>query len=163
MTVYVSEILRLAGVSVSAYASRNSSGIVIGTSTGVMLSQANQLLGTFADLKRFQRSAGGKAYIGWQAHHIVEKQDLDRLGVGDRFPRGDDQLCVLLPERAHIGRINSILRNQAPIGVHVAPADLKAAYSTAYCLIDDYSGGGAMAIRRELMAIVNSTFKRAGF
>ena len=105
MLVSVDDILHFARLSTTPYAGAN----------GVLLSPANQILGTYANLKRFQGSKGSP-YRGWQAHHIVEKQDLDRLGIANRYPSPDDQICVLLPERAHIGRINSILRNHAPIG-----------------------------------------------
>ena len=63
-------------------------------------------------------------YRGWQAHHVVEKQDLGRLGVAHLFPPENDQLCVLLPERTHIGRINSVLRRQNPLGVQASAREL---------------------------------------
>jgi hypothetical protein len=36
---------------------------------GVFLSAASQLIGTYADLRRFQTS--NPDYFGWDAHHIV--------------------------------------------------------------------------------------------
>jgi hypothetical protein len=151
--MYVDQILISAGVNAKRY----------GEAHGIMLSYAGQLFGTFDDLKRFQRSSAGTSYFGWPAHHVVEKQDLDRLGVADRFANERGQLCVLLPERAHIGRINSILRNQAPMDLlNVNAAELRAAYSLAYSMIGNYCGGSEVIIRRELMAIVAAIFKQAG-
>lgn len=133
---------------------------------GVYITSANQLLGTFGNLERFQRSE--KAYFGWHKHHIVEKQDLDRLGIGGLFPPEQDQICVLLPERAHVGRINSLLRRENPQGLHhplgvnaLARAFLQG-YKSAYDLIGDYCGGGERSIRQELMAIVAAIFRRGG-
>jgi hypothetical protein len=126
----------------------------------ILLTAANQLIGSYAELRRFQTSR--PVYLGWQAHHIVETQDLERLGVASRFPGRDDQICVLLPERAHIGRINSILRNQNPSSMKVTASDLRRAYGDAYSMMGDYCGGGEAAIRRELMAIVEAVFRDAG-
>ena len=153
MSTYAVQLLQSARVNAKPFA---------GTS-GVLLSPANQLFGTYKDLKGYQRSQGGKNYFGWHAHHIVEKQDLDRLAVSHRFPPDEDQLCVLLPERAHIGRVSSVLRNQAAMGIQMLATELRGAYFSSYSMIGDYCGGGETAIRRELMAIVNATFKRAGF
>ena len=78
---------------------------------GVYITSGNQLVGTFSNLERFQRAE--KAYFGWHKHHIVEKQDLDRLGISGLFPPEQEQICVLLPERAHVGRIRD-----SPKGAH---------------------------------------------
>jgi hypothetical protein len=129
-------------------------------SGGVFLTAANQLLGTFSDLKRFQ--SVDRDYFGWHAHHIVEAQDLERLGVAHHFPAREQQLCVLLPERAHVGRINSVLRRQNPANIRVTANELRRAYADAYALVGDYCGGGQGAIRQELLALVNATFRAAG-
>ena len=127
---------------------------------GVFITGANQLIGTYSDLRRFQQF--DRNYFGWHAHHIVESQDLDRLGVSHLFPPRDQQICVLLPERAHIGRINSVLRNQNPTNVRATTNELLRAYQDAYALVGDYSGGGEANIRKELMAIVSVIFRMAG-
>jgi hypothetical protein len=152
MQAFVTQILSLAGVTHEAYAA---------WPTGdVRLTAANQLIATFDGLKRFQ--ASDRRYLGWQAHHIVESQDLDRLGVSARFPPRGQQICVLLPERAHVGRINSILRVQNPMGIQVKAMELRRAYGDAYALMGDYCGGGERSIRNELVSIVNAVFRFAG-
>jgi hypothetical protein len=83
---------------------------------------------------------------------VVEYQDLERLGVAVKFPDYKEQLTVLLPEVAHIQRINSILRNQAPMRAVLKASDLLSAYVSAYSLMGDYCGGGEQKIRAELMA-----------
>lgn len=127
------------------------------TSALVFVTQGNQLIGTYASLKKFQ--AGVKEYRGWQAHHVVETQDLERLHIAAFSPGRDDQLCVLLPERAHIGRINSVLRKCAPVGTVATPRQLLAAYKEAYALMGDYCGGGELLIQRELVSVVKATFR----
>jgi len=126
----------------------------------VFLTGANQLIGSYSDLRQFQQSDHN--YFSWHAHHIVESQDLDRLGVSQSGPPREHQICVLLPERAHIGRINSILRAQNPIGMSATASDLRRAYRDAYALLGDYCGGGEVEIRRELIAIVEAVFKSFG-
>ena len=149
----VTQILSSAGVKFGKYAASPAAG-------GVFLTDGNQLIGTYADLKRFQRSS--PPYLGWEVHHIVEAQDLERLGVRQLAPPYEQQICVLLPERAHTGRINSLLRNQNPIGVRVSPAELLRAYRDAYSLIGDYCGGGERPIRKELVAIASAVFRAVG-
>jgi hypothetical protein len=146
----VEEILLMAGIKYEKYGKANFGG--------VFLTNANQLIGTYSDLKRFQQS--DKNYLGWQAHHIVESQDLVNLGVDQLAPLRDRQICVLLPERAHIGRINSRLRTLNPMNVRASVNDLQRAYKDAYALIGDYCGGGEVKIGQELMAIVNVVFRK---
>ena len=64
----------------------------------IKLSGADQILGTYSEMKQFRDA--NPDYSGWHAHHIVEKVDLERLGIKKKFPDGEDQLTVLLPERA---------------------------------------------------------------
>ena len=111
------------------------------------------------NLRRFQTS--NPAYFGWDAHHIVEAQDLARLGVQQRFPPYEHQVCVLLPKTAHAKRINSIFRAQNPTNLQVTANDLKCAYRDAYWLIGDYCGGGEGAIRDELVNVVLAMFRSA--
>ena len=129
----------------------------------VYLAMGQQLIGTYADLEHYRAldgAANGNAWHqGWQAHHIVEEHDLGRLHIKHRAPSRDDQLCVLLPERAHIGRINSVLRSVAPLRDIVSAEYLLKSYKEAYDLIDDYSGGGQVLIKRELVSIVHATFR----
>jgi len=148
----VTQILSSAGVKFEKYQGN--------PSLGVFLTQGNQLIGTYADLKRYQRS--NPPYAGWEVHHIVEAQDLERLGVKQLAPPYEQQICVLLPERAHTGRINSILRNQNPVGVRVRASELLRAYRDAYALVGNYCGGGEGSIRQELMAIVSAVFRAVG-
>lgn len=126
---------------------------------GVYLSAALQLVGSYADLKRFQ--AAHRDYFRWEAHHVVEAQDIVRLGVQSKFPERDAQLCVLLPKQAHRNRINSLLRHENPAGITVDFPSLKAAYAEAYALVGNYCGGGERAIRQELLAIVDAIFRMA--
>ena len=44
----------------------------------------------------------------------------------------------------------------------MTPRDLLRAYEDAYDLIDDYCGGGALAVKRELVAIVEATLRCYG-
>jgi hypothetical protein len=117
-------------------------------------------MGAYRDLKKFQ--SVDEHYFGWHAHHIVEYQDFERLGIGGPLPSRDEQLCVLLPERAHIGRINSVLNSQNPHGVLVTSKDLRAAYRAAYDLVGNYCGSSEEQIKRELLAVVGATFKMVG-
>ena len=128
--------------------------------TPIWLTSGNQLVSSYHALKRF--ATVDTRYIGWHAHHVVEAQDLERLGVAARFPPYQDQLTVLLPRAAHIKRINSVLRNQAPMQAVMPIADLLTAYASAYALMGNYSGGGEQRIKAELLAIARATFHRAG-
>jgi len=148
----VTQVLSSAGVKFGKY-SKFPAG-------GVFLTQSNQLIGTYSDLRRFQRSE--PAYLGWEVHHIVEAQDLERLRVKYPPPPYELQICVLLPERAHTGRINSVLRSQNPTSVRVTASDLLRAYRDAYSLMGDYCGGGERPIRAELLAIVSAVFRAVG-
>lgn len=123
----------------------------------VHVTAGNQLMGTHRDLTAFAKRSPD--YRSWQSHHIVECHDLVRLNIATQSPERDDQLCVLLPAEAHLGRINSILRNQAPIGGVLSVQALLAAYSDAYATVGDYCGGGERKIRRELLDIVRATFR----
>ena len=126
----------------------------------IWLTSANQLIASYKVLARF--ATIDKHYAGWHAHHVVEAQDLERLGTASAFPPYQEQLTVLLPQAAHIRRINSVLRNQAPMGAVIPANDLLTAYASAYSLIGNYSGGGEHKIMAELMAIARAIFKRAG-
>ena len=127
----------------------------------IWLTAGNQLLSSFAALARF--ATVDRHYRGWHAHHVVEAQDLERLGVAGRFPEYEKQLTVLLPQAAHIQRVNSVLRNQAPQYAVMPAADLLAAYAAAYALIGNYCGGGEQRVREELMALARATLKHAGY
>lgn len=127
---------------------------------GVFLTAANQLMGTYADLRRCQTSSSD--YFGWDAHHIVERQDLERLGIQHKFPPYEWQICVLLPKGAHVKRLNSVFRHQNPSNWKATVGDLKRAYRDAYWLIGDYSGGGERGIRDELVKVILAMFRSAG-
>ena len=126
----------------------------------IWLTSGNQLMSSYRALSRF--AIVDRHYRGWHAHHVVEAQDLERLGVTGKFPAYDEQLTVLLPHAAHIQRINSVLRNQAPKYAIMPAADLLAAYAAAYLLMGNYCGGGAQRIREELLAIVRAILRYAG-
>ena len=74
----------------------------------------------------------------------------------------EDQLCVLLPERAHVGRVNSILRRENSTRYQATAQELRRAYAEAYSLIGDYCAGGEKGIKRELLAIVDAEFQKLG-
>ena len=126
----------------------------------IWLTSGNQLLSSYRALSRF--ATVDCHYRGWHAHHVVEAQDLERLGISAKFPAYEEQLTVLLPHAAHIQRVNSVLRNQAPKYAVMAVADLLAAYAGAYALMGNYCGGGEQRIQAELMAIARATLRRAG-
>lgn len=131
---------------------------------GVYITTANQLIGTYDDLDRLRSlpGIGREWYGGWERHHIVEEQDLTRLGVAERFPPRSQQICVMLPPAAHRKRVNSMLRGANPEGVRVTGVELWTAYEETYSMIGNYCGGGEVRIRRELLAIVAAIFAIAG-
>jgi hypothetical protein len=126
----------------------------------IWLTPANQLMASCTALTRFALIS--RHYTGWHAHHVVDAQDLERLGVVDRFPRYEEQLTVLLPQAAHTVLLNSVRRNQAPMNPLMTMGDLLIMYAPAYALMDNYSGGGEQNIRAELMAIARAILRRAG-
>jgi len=126
----------------------------------IWLTAGNQLMSSYRALSRF--ATVDRHYRGWHAHHVVEAQDLERLGVAAKFPPYEEQLTVLLPHAAHIQRVNSLLRNQAPKYAVMPVADLLAAYAAAYALMGNYCGGGEQRIQGELMAIARAILRHAG-
>jgi len=84
------------------------------------------------------------------------------LGVSGHAPAYSDQLCVLLPERAHIGRINSILRRENSTKYQATGNELRRAYADAYGKIGNYCGGGEAKIKEEPLAIVKADFQILG-
>ena len=148
----VTDILLSAGVSFSVY-----TGWAAGN---VYITSANQLIGTYKNLDAFRKLDTN--YAGWQAHHVVEDDDLHRLGGSTHAPAYEDQLCVLIPERAHVGRINSILRRENPTKYRATGQELRRAYAAAYSMMGDYCGGGEAKIRQELLAVVDAEFQKLG-
>jgi hypothetical protein len=126
----------------------------------VTLTECHQLVAEYKNLKRAQGAS--PPYRGWHAHHVVEYQDLVRLGVAELFPPYDEQLCVLLPEGAHMARVTSDLRREIPRTLVHTRRDYLQAYREAYDNVGDYSGARAGGVKRELMAIVRATFRAAG-
>ena len=133
--------------------------------SGVFCSKANQLFGTYSALSLLRSSyrlgPGPPPYSDWEVHHVVEDQDLARLGIAGQFPPYQQQLCVILPRAAHVARINNILRNRNPSLYSATAGELLAGYKEAYELIGNYSGGGEALIRRELLDIVRAVFRLA--
>lgn len=150
--IHATQVLRKAGLHFAPYSKWRT--------PGVFVTNANQLVGTHAKLR--QGALWDPNYRGWEAHHVVEVGDLKRLGISNRFPPKSRQLCVLLPNAAHSKRINGILRSKNPPRDLPRVCDLMEAYREAYSLMDDYCGGGATWVRRELVRIVSATFKLAG-
>jgi hypothetical protein len=148
----VADVLLTAGVKFSVYT---------GWAGGdVYLTDANQLIGTYKNLEAFRASDSN--YKGWHVHHVIEDDDLHRLGVTTHAPAYPDQLCVLIPERAHVGRVNSILRRENPTRYQATGPELRRAYAEAYATIGDYCGAGEENIRKELLSIVNAQFQKLG-
>ena len=127
---------------------------------GIYLTAANQLIGEYGVVRRLKTL--DRVYNGWEAHHVVEKQDLDQLGVSKKAPPAKSQLSVLLPRAAHVERINNVLRNRNPSRYTASGDELLSAYQEAYSLVGDYSGRGAQNIKNELVAIVKATFRQLG-
>jgi len=148
----VTDVLLTAGVKFSVYAGWQPGNVYI--------TEANQLIGSYRDLEAFRASDNN--YSGWHVHHVVEDDDLHRLGVSTHAPAYPNQLCVLIPERAHVGRINSILRRENPTRYHATGPELRRAYAEAYAMIGDYCGGGEPSIRKELLSIVYAEFQKLG-
>jgi hypothetical protein len=136
-----------------------------GSFASVVCSQGNQLFGPYTALQTFRQTyrdkSGRRPYDGWEVHHIVEDQDLQRLGIAQHFPVYKQQLCVILPQSAHVNRINNILRNRNPSRYAATAPELLGAYREAYELVGDYTGGGERKIRQELLGIVQAAFRLA--
>lgn len=148
----VQNVLLIAGVKFSIF-TRSAAG-------AVFLTGANQLVGTYAALRAYRASK--RAYKGWQVHHVLEYDDLHRLGVQLSAPPYEEQFCVLIPKQAHVGRINSILRRENPTRYQASRNELRKAYLEAYAMIGDYCGGGEATVRKELMGIIDAQFQILG-
>ena len=149
---YIDEVLRLGGVQHEPFETEKVDGVFI--------TRGLQVLGSYRALEKFRQAVDG--YAGWHRHHVFEDQDWSRLHIEKLAPRYEDQLCVFLPERAHVGRINSILHSHAAQGFVLSPRALLRAYDTAYDDVGNYCGGGDSLIRRELVAIVRGTLRFCG-
>jgi hypothetical protein len=127
---------------------------------GVSLTDGNQLVGSYSGLKKFQQ--GRSSYVGWHAHHVFEDNDIKRLGLEKAFPKYKDQLCVLLPPKAHTSRINSILARVSPRDSSALIDEMRSDYRATYSMIGNYCGSSEKKIKNELMAIVDATLKANG-
>jgi hypothetical protein len=134
----VTEVLLTVGVKFPAYPKWAAGNVYI--------TDANQL--TFKNLGQFRNGTA------------ITRAGTDTMS--SNAPPYDDQLCVLHPEGAHVGRINSILRRESPPKWHASGQELRRAYADAYALMGDYCGAGEAKIRRKLMAIVNAEFQKLG-
>lgn len=153
---------------ISNQAILSAAGVVFSSfenSLEIFCSKGNQLFGSYAALESFRSvyrtRSGQAAYAGWEVHHVIEDQDLHRLGVAQQFPAYRQQLCVILPRSAHVNRINNILRNRNPTRYSATANELLSAYREAYQLVGDYSGGGEAVIRQELLEIVKAALRLA--
>lgn len=125
----------------------------------IWLTSGNQLISSYSALSRF--ATVDRHYRGWQAHHVVEANDVERFGIAAKLPPYEQQLTVLLPLTAHIQRKNTSFRNQAPPQAERA-GDLLRSYAAAFALMGNYCGGGEERIRAELMAVVRAVLRYAG-
>jgi hypothetical protein len=125
----------------------------------IYLTPAGQIMGAYVAVKAFRSAypgdygritnSGGVSQRPWEAHHIVEEQDLEALRrIGSFIPRYDLCPAVLLPERAHRNRVNRSLGR----GRNRLVADLDS-YEDAYRIVGDYTGYGEAKILGELMAV----------
>jgi len=119
----------------------------------VQLTTGDQLMGTYDQLCKFRDA--NPDYAGWEAHHILESLDVERLGLGAFAPPYGQQICVLLPRKAH-QRINSVLRRANPTGWSATSPELKWAYRDAYNLVGNYCGSSEALIFQELYNIFDA-------
>lgn len=122
----------------------------------VRLTSNNQLIGTYSDLEKFRKANYGN-YEGWDAHHILEDQDVLRLGLARFSPANSQMICVLIPNGQHKG-INRDLRKWNPPRDIPTAADLELAYKEAYRdNLDNYCGADSeTALRQELLKILHA-------
>jgi hypothetical protein len=130
------------------------------TDRKIFLTDANQLIGRYCDFREFRQQ--NRDYRGWHAHHILEKKDIERLGLRAAFPKYDDQLCVLLPPAAHARRINSIYPRLSPRDTKILVSEIRKDYRATYQMVGDYCGSSEKKISDELMRILDATLALAG-
>jgi DNA-binding ferritin-like protein (Dps family) len=133
------------------------STVVTKGGVSIRLTAGNQLIGTYAELLKY-RAADQAAYSGWEAHHIFEALDVERLELEAFAPGYEQQICVLLPRRAH-HRINSVLRHRNETNLAVAISYLPGDYREAYNEIDDYCGSSKAVIAKELFDIFKAVLE----
>jgi hypothetical protein len=130
----------------------------------VYRTKADQLVGSYSALVSFRnafpkhykehthtdpRSKDEALVRTWQAHHVVEVQDLKVLqALGRKFPTYRYLPCVLLPYEAHQQRVNDLLE-RGPMSTMSDLLD----YANAYDAIGSYTGADEQRIRNELVAI----------
>ena len=129
----------------------------------VYLTKSDQIVGTYSALRQFRQKHndlyGKKGSIDpWEAHHILELNQLSNLRISHKFPGKNDCLCVLIPKPAH-GRINSRLISFARkfIGIR----SILEGYHDAHETIGNYNGTGESEIKKELDSIVETSLKLA--
>jgi hypothetical protein len=128
--------------------------------TDILLTEGNQLIGRYSSFKKFRKN--NTAYRGWHAHHVVEDNDILRLGLIAGFPKYEDQLCVLLPPAAHLSRVNSVLPRVSSRDSKILAEEIRGDYRITYGMIGNYCGSSETKIQEELMRIVDATLKLAG-
>jgi hypothetical protein len=135
-----------------------------GDSTPIYLTKAEQIVGPYSALLKFRNAfpdwykalkQGGRVVEGtWEAHHIVEEQDLKILRqLGHAIPAYKLCPAVLLPEIAHQNLNRTLGR-----GSDRVVADLDN-YRDAYKELGNYTGAGARRICDELVAICRLILK----
>ena len=118
----------------------------------VYLTEGGQLVGSHDALRAF-RSAHPE-YSRWDSHHIVEQVHLRNLGK--HYSDGNALPAVLIPNKAHSGRIRSIVGRADCLSLNAR--GLYSYYKEAYELLGAYTGGRATGagIQAELLAIVRT-------
>ncbi|WP_263382256.1 hypothetical protein [Granulicella arctica] len=168
MSAYVRNVLSIAKIPFSPFVPAELKAVV----RDVYLTDAGQLVGPYSRmlsrrrnfLDKIDAASGANAgpYNSWECHHVVERQDLERLSINGKVPTYSRQICVLLPSHGHSSRVSGVLRGEIPVGDLVTIDDVLPAYSSAYEILGNYSGGGDKNIQRELEAIVNAVLHLAG-
>ena len=129
----------------------------------IYLTKNDQIVGTYSALRQFRQKHndlyGKKGSIDpWEAHHILELNQLSNLMIRDKFPNKNDCLCVLIPKPAH-SRINSrlISLTRKFTGIRF----ILDGYRDAHNMIGNYNGAGESKIKKELDSIVEISLQLA--
>jgi hypothetical protein len=130
----------------------------------IFLSRHNQILGSYVGLRQFRNTHYGEygkndSQHSWEAHHILELNQLITFNIREKFPSDDDCLCVLIPKMAHI-RINKDFSSYTRKFTDMS--FVLQGYKDAYSNLGNYTGSGESEIRQELYKLVEVSLKLAG-